>query len=405
MILKGKPVKQTVTVRVIYFLTYAAGSSWLTYFNLFLKNYIGLSDSEVGIISAVQQVNILLLLPFWGMIADRFGRKNILLLNMFFVIVFLYGFLLQKTFISILAFTYFFTLFYNPLTPLFDSIVLDYIEQNKNLSYGMLRLWASIGWALSAAVTGYFISAENVYIIFPVASAILVVNWLILKFIYRPLIVVKNLQSLKMRHLKDIVFKDKRLYIMLIIMLFYGIFSAPIHLFINVYYAEIGAKYYEIGYAYFFQAMAEVPFFFYSKRIIDKIGARRVIVLTMFVTSLRLFAYGMNSSPWMAIIIGLSHGICLALFLVAFISFVHQFIPPEWRSTGQSFVYAVYFGGGMALGNVWVGFTAGKIGMRGAMLVESSLTLVLVIVTLLVFGILKKINDRYWKKVNKIYGS
>ncbi len=402
MIRSGNSRYQTTVIKVVFFLTYAAASSWLSYFNLFLKNYAGLSDSEIGMVSAIQQINTLLLLPFWGMIADRFGRKNILLFNMFLVIAFLYGFILQRSFISVLAFTYFFTLFYNPLVPLFDSISLDFLEQHKNLSYGELRLWASVGWAISSVVTGYFISSENVYLIFPIASTILVLNWLIIRFIYRPLIVVKNLQSLKLRHLREIVFRDKRLYIMLIIMLFYGIFSAPIHLFINIYYAEIGAQYYHVGYAYFFQAMAEVPFFIYGRKIVDKIGARRTIVLTMLVTSLRLLGYSLNTNPWIAIMIGVSHGICLALFLVAFITFVHHFIPAEWRSTGQSFVYAFYFGGGMAAGNLWTGFLAVKITMRGAMMVESILILLLIIITLLVFGILKKINQTIRNRVNNI---
>jgi PPP family 3-phenylpropionic acid transporter len=392
--------RQGFVIRMIFFLTYAAGAAWLSYFNLFLKQYVGLTDGQIGIVTAIQQINTLLLLPFWGMVADRFGRKNILVLNMILVTILLYGFIFQKIFISVLAFTYLFTLFYNPIVSLVDSIALDYLEQSGKSSYGSIRLWASIGWAVSSVITGYFVRPEKIYLIFPIASSVMLLNWLILKFIYRPLKIIKNLQSLKLKHLGEIIMKDKRLAIILLIMFFYGIFSAPIHLFINVYYAEIGAAYYHVGYAYAFQALSEVPFFFFGRKIIEWTGSRRMIVITMLVTSLRMFAYSATTSPWIAISIGTIHGISLALFLVAFISFVHQFIPPEWRATGQSFVYAFYFGGGMAVGNLWTGFLANHIGMGGAMFVEGTLTLVLVIFTLFIFGTIRRISDRIGMKIN-----
>jgi PPP family 3-phenylpropionic acid transporter len=392
--------RQGFVIRMIFFLTYAAGAAWLSYFNLFLKQYVGLTDGQIGIVTAIQQINTLLLLPFWGMVADRFGRKNILVFNMILVTILLYGFIFQKIFISVLAFTYLFTLFYNPIVSLVDSIALDYLEQSGKSSYGSIRLWASIGWAVSSVITGYFVRPEKIYLIFPIASSVMLLNWLILKFIYRPLKIIKNLQSLKLKHLGEIIMKDKRLAIILLIMFFYGIFSAPIHLFINVYYAEIGAAYYHVGYAYAFQALSEVPFFFFGRKIIEWTGSRRMIVITMLVTSLRMFAYSATTSPWIAISIGTIHGISLALFLVAFISFVHQFIPPEWRATGQSFVYAFYFGGGMAVGNLWTGFLANHIGMGGAMFVEGTLTLALVIFTLFIFGTIRRISDRIGMKIN-----
>lgn len=365
-----------------------------------MKEYVYLSDDQVGIISAIQQSNTFLI-PFWGMIADRFGRRNILLLNIFLVAIIIFGFLFHKAFISLLLFTWFFTFIYNPITSLVDSIALDYVEQSGTSSYGALRMWASIGWAVGAVITGYFVKPQNIFLIFPIASGIQLMNWLIIRFIYKPLRVVKNLRSLKMSHLGDILFSDKRLIIMLIVMLFYGIFSAPIHLFISVYYAEIGAQYYHIGYAYAIQALSEVPFFFFGKSIIEKAGPRRVIVLTMFITAVRMFAYSYISSPWTAILVGVTHGVCLGLFLVAFISYVHQFISPEWRATGQSFVYAFYFGGGMALGNLWIGFIADKIDMKGAMLVESIMVILLIIVTFFLFGLIKRItksiSSRYMK--------
>ena len=381
---------QSLIIKICFFLTYASAASWLSFFNLFLKNYVGLTDGEIGIVIAIQQVNTLLLVPVWGIIADRFGRKNILMLTMFLSVFMLYGFIFQNTFLSVTIFMFLFTLVFNPISSLFDSVALDFIEQSKKSSYGIFRLWASIGWATSSLVTGLFINEDNSYVIFIIASNLLLINFLIIRFIYKPLAVVKNLKSLKLGHIKDIFLSDRRLYIMLIIMLFYGIFSAPTHFFINIYYQEIGGGYHHVGYAFLVQALAEVPFFIYGKRIINRFGARKVVIITMMVASIRLVSYGFISNPWIAITLGMTHGISMGLFLLAFIAFVHQFIPAEFRATGQSFVYSFYFGGGLALGNILTGFLSDKVGMQGAMMVQGALTFLLIMVSLLILGVYKR---------------
>ncbi len=374
----------------MFFLSFASSAAWLSYFNLFLKNYVGLTDGQIGIVIAIQQVNTLLILPVWGIIADRFGRKNILTLTIIISVFTLYGFILQKSFLSVLLFTYLFTLFYNPINPLMDSVSLDFLEQSKKGSYGIFRLWASVGWAVSSVTTGLFINETNSQYIFVIASTILLVNFIILKFLYKPLKVTKTLKSMKLSHIRDVFLSDKRLYSILIIMLFYGIFSSPMHFFINIYYMEIGGGYHHVGYAYLFQALAEVPFFLFGKKIIERFGARRLIIFTMIVTSFRLISYGLISDPWFAIIVGTVHGISLGLFILSFIAFVHQFIPAEFRATGQSFVYAFYFGGGLAIGNIFTGFLSQNMGMQNTMLVQGSLTFLLVLITVIILKLSRK---------------
>jgi PPP family 3-phenylpropionic acid transporter len=394
-------ISQSVVIRVIFFLTAAAAASWLSFFNLFLKNHIGLSDGQIGVVIAIQQVNTLLILPFWGMIADRFGRKNMLTLTMFIAVFMLWGFLLQKTFLAIILFVYIFTLFNNPVFPLLDSVALDFLEQEKKQSYGELRLWASVGWALSSAITGLFISANNSYMIFIIASCLLAMSFMVLHFFYKPLKVTRSLKTLKFNAVRQVFMLDPRLTTIFIIMFFYGVFSSPVHLFINIYYMEIGAGYHHVGYAFLFQAMAEVPFFIFGKRIIDRFGARRLIVFTMIVTSFRLLAYGFISNPWFAILLGTTHGISLALFFLAFIAFVHQFIPAEYRATGQSLIYAIYFGGGLALGNIITGVVSEFVGMQKTMMIQGGMSMVLVIVTLFLLGAWGKIKKASLAKYQK----
>jgi oligosaccharide:H+ symporter len=383
------PAYQEIIIKIIFFLSYASFSAWLSYYNLFLKKYIGFSDSQVGIISGIQQINILLVLPLWGILADKFGRRRMLLIALFITLCLFYGFLFQKLYFSFVIFTFAITLFYSPLTSLLDTIALDFKEQTNRSSYGNTRLWGSFGWAISSLVLGNFLTIKNMYLIFPIASMLMLGAWLFTFFVYKALAVKKNLAALKMTNFRLLLTRDPRLLIFLIIILLYGICSAPIQYYINMYYSEIGAGYKDVGYAYAVQAISELPFFYFGQVIVDRIGAKRLMIITMIVTMLRMFAYSLTSSPLLAIIIGSSHGICLALFMVAVVNYVHRFIPTQWKATGQSLIYACYFGGGLALGNAWIGYLSQLISVKTTMAVESGLTLILILATLSIFRLMK----------------
>jgi MFS transporter, PPP family, 3-phenylpropionic acid transporter len=234
---------QEIIVKIIFFLSFASFSAWLSFYNLFLKKYIGFSDSQVGIISGVQQINILLVLPIWGILADRFGRKRIFLIALFVTIVLFYTFLFQKLFLAFLIFTFIITLFYSPLASLLDTIALDFREQSGRSSYGRIRLWGSLGWAVSSLTIGNFLTVHNLYLIFPIASFLMFLSWLITFFVYNALSFKKNLDVLKLTHVRELLMSDRRLAIILFIILLYGISSAPIQFYINMYYSEIVGGY------------------------------------------------------------------------------------------------------------------------------------------------------------------
>jgi oligosaccharide:H+ symporter len=283
-----------------------------------------------------------------------------------------------------LFFIVLFTSFYNPVTTLLDSINLDMIEQNPEVSYGELRLWASIGWATGTVVTGQFINSSNLHLIFAIAAVQLFLVACVTFFLYKPLRVTKNIASLKLNTIKDLIFSDRRLTIFLGVLLAYGVFSAPIQMFINIYYSEIGAGYNQIGYAFAVQSLSELPFFFFGQRIVNRYGAKNVLIFTMVVTALRMVAYGFTANPWVAIAIGSSHGIGLALFLVAVVNYLHAYVPAHLRATGQSFVFAFYFGAGVSGGNMFTGWLKDLISIKTAMWLQGSLALSLAVLAVFI---------------------
>jgi len=375
-------LRQSITIKLMFLLAYAAAASWLAYFYVYLKEVPKLSSIEVGLIAGIQQFNYVFVLPVWGILADKIGRKNTLLASIGLTLLLVLCFLWLHSAISIFLLVFVLTFFYNPISSLLDTVALDYEEQTHGqTSYGELRLWASMGWASSSFLTGIFINNSKLSLIFPVATSIFLVAWILIFFIYKPLKITKNLSSLKPVVIKDILTSEKALLRFFILIFFYSLFTAPIYLMLNIYYHEIGAPSSIIGLALAVQSISELPFFFYGKKLVNKFGALNIFIFTMAATSLRMLAYGLTSNPNYAIVIGLIHGISIGLFFVSMVAFVHKIVPAHLRSTGQSLIYSFY-SGGVAFGNLLTGIFDDFISIKIAMLINAGAVGLLVLFVL-----------------------
>jgi MFS transporter, PPP family, 3-phenylpropionic acid transporter len=386
--------KQGIVLRAIFFINSAAFGCWLTFFNIYLKEKIGFNTSQIGVLSSILPFGTLIILPIWGMLADKFVRKRVFLVALFVSMVMINGILLINNYYLFILFLFLFGSFYSPLTPMLDTIALDYVEQTGKDSYGEIRLWSSAGWAFSTLVVGYLLRGIDVKFVFPITSAFFVVSGIIMSSMYKPLKVKRNIATLKFAHLGKIIIDSPRLIIFIVIILIYGILTAPVMLFINLYYNEIGGQSQHIGIAFTVQAMCELPFFFYGKRILERFGAKRVMVFAMSVTMIRMLLYGITNDPIIAIMVGGLHGITIALFLISVIEQIHAFIPQEWRATGQSFIYIFYFGVGTALGYIWAGHLSELYSVQKTMLFMGGLIFILIMLTVFIFYIFRKIDQK-----------
>lgn len=374
---------QKSIIKALFFLAYASAAVWLSFFYVYLKDGAGLTGLEVGIIAGFQQFNNLFVLPVWGALADRYGRKRMLLISMGATLLMLPFFIFLQGAVALTVFMIMVTLVYNPVVSLVDTIALDYQEQSGGkTSYGEIRLWASLGWGTASFVAGMLIHKENLHLIFPVASAMFLFTWFLLFFFYRPLQVHHHLETLQRGNFLRLLKAEKVLLAFYALVLMYSIFSAPIYLILNVYFLDIGASNSLIGLAFLVQSLFEIPFFFFGKRIVDRYGPKQVFLFAMLATAFRMLAYGLTGNPMVAIAIGAVHGISIGLFFVSVVSFVHRIVPAHYRTSGQAYFYTFY-AVGVAIGNLLTGLLMDHFSMRMTMIWNAAGIFLLVSLVLL----------------------
>jgi PPP family 3-phenylpropionic acid transporter len=69
-----------------------------------------------------------------------------------------------------------------------------------------------------------------------------------------------------------------------------------------------------------------------------------------------MWLYSTIKNPQWALGIEVLHGISWSLFWVVCVEYVNRLVKDEWKATGQSILYAAYFGIGAIAGNFWTSY-------------------------------------------------
>jgi PPP family 3-phenylpropionic acid transporter len=134
--------------------------------------------------------------------------------------------------------------------------------------------------------------------------------------------------------------------------------TSPIWYFYSTYLKELGASASWVGISLSFQGLCELPLFFFSALIIAKLGYRFCLLLTIGATVLRLSLYSIIGNAYAVLPVELLHGFSWSLFWVVCVELINRWVEPRYRATGQSLLYAAYFGAGVIAGNFWTGYLA-----------------------------------------------
>jgi PPP family 3-phenylpropionic acid transporter len=339
-------------LRILYFLVFCCTASWLPLFADYLKDH-RLSGFRIGFILSLPPVMMLIVQPFYGMVADRIGYKKVLLWSSLLASITYIFYLFDGGFGYLLVVTLFMALFYNTLQPILDSLSLRLSERDPSFSYGTLRIAGAAGWASTGIVLGYYIDAINTTVIFIFSAASMFAA-----FLFSFNLTNDNRKSSTSTPFTNVkqVFNNPILIFLLFAVVLTSAGATTIWNFYSIYMKENGASASLVGYGLSFQGLCELPMFYFSAKIIQRFGIKTTLIITILTTALRLWLYSVINNPKIAIAIEVLHGISWSLFWVVCVECVNSLVEEDWRATGQSLLYAAYFGAGAIAGNFWTGY-------------------------------------------------
>ncbi len=378
----NQTIKTEILLAALFFLLYMGQSVWMAFLNLYLESK-AFTGAQIGLVGAAYQGAIFLAAPIMGALADKYGIKKILTLLAGSAVLMLFFYSQIDLFVIILLYTFFLASMTQSIGPLIDTLALNFVKNNLKSSYGRFRLWGSLSWAISTYLMGFVLARYHISIIFPLAAFVFIILFLIV-LLYPVNEIGRNISGLKISHIKMFTGNKTIIYFCLLLLL-YGMAIAPVNIFINIYFYDIGASYDIVGKAFAIQAISEIPFFFFSIYFVRKYGAKNMITISIVVTLLRFVLYSVTSNPVVALWINLANGFTFSLFFVAVVEFFHDLVPENLRATGQALIWAFHFGAGVTLGNILIGNLYDFMGMQDVMKIHSGLILLSLILFVVFF--------------------
>lgn len=371
---------RVIALRIGYFLVFCCTGAWLPKLYDYCV-YKQLSSTQSAFILSITPIMMFAVQPVYGFLADKLGHKKTLLLSTFLAAISYTGYLFNLGFAGLVAVTVVMSLFYNTIQPVLDSMALQVAKNNTKFSYGTLRFYGAAGFAFTTIITGQVIDAVDITVIFIVSSVTMLLAFVCCFFLSDELH-EKNTDS-AYGNVWGVI-KNRSLLFLLFCVFLVSMGATAIWNFYSTYLKENGGTDSLVGYGLSFQGLCELPIFYFSARIILKLGLKTTLLITVMATVVRMVLYYFIKTPLATLPVELLHGFSWSLFWVVCVEYVNKLVDEHWLATGQSLLYAAYFGVGAIAGNYWASYFIDK-GMNVANVFLLNAGVVFIVVLLLLF--------------------
>lgn len=331
-----------------YFTYFFAYGVWLPFWAVWLKG-AGLEPEKIGLLLGFGMIA-----RFAGslLIASRVTRPSQLVIALRLLallsLLFVLGFWLSTFWIWLLLVMIGFNLFFSPLVPLSDALAATWQNQ-IGMPYGPVRLWGSLAFVISSALTGVLVSAYSFQAILWMLC--LGVAAMLAGMLLRPAVMpegsAKQSDKAGWPQWKQLLQENAVWRFLLCVTLMQGAHAAY-YGFSAIYWQEAGYSASVVGYLWSLGVVAEIIVFAASNRLFRRWSARDLLLLSGICAILRWSLLGSTTAlPWL-IVAQLLHCGSFTVCHLAAMRFIAARKGAEVIRL-QSIYSALAMGGGIAL--------------------------------------------------------
>lgn len=307
--------KQYVNFIGIYIFSFFAIGALFPLLGQYLAS-LGFDGVQIGIICSSSTAIGIVASPLLGSFYEkRNSSKKVLYALYGLALTLVLMLMFAKNFTPFLVIFILAFFFEGPIRPLNDAMTL-----NSGHTFGKVRKWGSVGFALGVFIAGILSEKIGLTVIFPMYSAALLATMVFIKSINLKTFdnYASESKPIKSGNFK-ILLKNKK-YMALIWSAFFIHGTMIAH---NTYFGflfiQVGGTFSGIGLALLLMVGSEVPMMAWSEKLTKIISMEKLILITMFISSARFLWYSTAPSPelltWTFFTQGIANGILLVMFV------------------------------------------------------------------------------------------
>ena len=342
-----------------YFFYFASLGVLIPYWSLYLKS-LGFSSLTIGSLVAILPATKLIAPYIWGWLADHTRRSMFIirLAGILALLSFSLVFVSQQLWWLIIAMLLF-SFFWNAMLPQYEAMTLNHLGDDSH-RYSMVRLWGSLGFIVVVILMGDLIQGYGADLI-PVAVLITFLMIAIASFIVPEKLNIPHTDHSPIWQ----VIKQPTVIAFLVVCFLMLCSHGPYYTFYTIYLEEQGYSSHLIGVLWAVGVVAEVIVFLLMHRVLPMFGARKLLMATFLLTSLRWLIIGFFVDDLLMLFLAqLIHAFSFGVFHSVGISLVHSYFCGSHQGRGQALYASISYGGGVAVGSfvsgiVWDSWGAG----------------------------------------------
>ena len=329
----------------------------MPYFNLYCYR-LGFSGLEIGLLSALRSMTLVLFPLIWGALADRFHVRKPIYIFCNFASTFTWVFFLFTVdFWSMLLITAFYGMFYAPIISFLEAVTMDVLDTEKK-SYGRIRVWGSISFIIMVLVIGKIIDIYSVDMIL-----ILVLAGSLMLSVMSPRIpAIKTAKTNLLRPGLASLF-EKRVLVFLFCAFMMLVSHGAYYGFFSIHLENLGFHHTFIGVTWALASTAEILVMVNSDRIFKRFSLENVLFISFLTAAVRWITLFLFGSAAIILLSQILHSITYGTFHMASILYMDRLTPENAKTLGQAVNNGLTYGFGLMVGffvNGYIYETAGS---------------------------------------------
>ena len=342
----------------LFFFTLFIGHGYTMYASRYLGE-MGLSNTQIGLTTAVPAFVAIFAQPVWGMLADRSAKKRTtIVIGMgLAALSALCAHLSAGHFLPLLtALTLVYTMTL-PASPVSNAIAIEYTKET-GADFGPIRLCGTLGYQLSILAAGFLFtqSLSGFYAIYAVilllgaASAALMPP-------------SRGYQHGKNKVPLTALLHNQKLVIMLALVFLAQVVAQFFNAFFTKYLGDLGVSNSVTGIITTLTVVMEIPFLFFGDRLFRRTSIFKWMWLGLLITGLRFAALSFVRTPLLILLTQLPSVALFACFEFFPALYIGQHLDREISSSAQSVLQMTSFGLARIVGSSMGGALSEQLGI------------------------------------------
>ena len=336
-----------------YFFYYATVGAFMPYWAPYLAAR-GFSATQIGIAFALSGVSRATMPFLWGWLGDHSGRHIGLVrltsstsLLLFLTIPFVRGFL--PITLAMLAYN----LFWQALLSQFETVSLAHLQRSGG-DYARVRLWGSVGFVVAVLGLAPLLTTFGILAL-PWLVGVLFAGMAAASFAVPETHAPANTSTASAPDLMQVVRRPEVIGLLLACLCSQMSF-APYYNFFTLFLERHGHPRSVAGMLWAVAVVAEIGLFFYMRRVIARIGIRRLMLAALATTVLRwLLTVWLADNLGALVLVQMTHALSFGAYHACAMHCIFRLFPGRLQGRGQALYNASAYGIGGALGSIGAG--------------------------------------------------